>query len=70
MVHDVLIVTAILASISVVATSVCTGIWWLCRRAGESGRLRERIARLEKDLAAMAALLEEIRSKLENKHRR
>jgi hypothetical protein len=70
MVHNVVSVTAVLASLSVLATAVCAGVWWLWRRAGESARVQDRLERLEKEQAATAALLEEIRNKLENRHRR
>lgn len=70
MVHNVVNLTAVLASLSVLVTAICTGIWWLWRRAGESVRTQERLERLEKEQAATAALLEEIRSILEHKRRR
>ena len=70
MLHDVVIVTAVLASLSVFATAVCAGARWLCRRAEESARTQDRIERLENEHAATDALLEEIKNKLENKHRR
>jgi hypothetical protein len=69
-VHDVVIVTAVLASLSVFATAVCAGARRLCRRATESARTQDRIERLEKEQEATAALLEEIKNKLENKRRR
>jgi hypothetical protein len=69
-VHDVVIVTAVLASLSVFATAVCAGARWLCRRARESARTQDRIERLEKEQVATAVLLEEIKNKLENKRRR
>jgi Tfp pilus assembly protein PilN len=65
-VHDVVIVTAVLASLSAFATAVCAG----ARRATESARTQDRIERLEKEQEATAALLEEIKNKLENKRRR
>ena len=70
MVHDVVIVTAVLASLPAFATAVCAGVRWLCRRARESARTQDRIERLEKEQAATAALLEEIKNKLDNKRRR
>lgn len=70
MVNNIVSVTAALASVSVLTTAVCAGVWWLWRRAGESARVQERLERVEKQQAAMASLLEEIRNKLENKRRR
>jgi hypothetical protein len=70
MVHNVASVTTVLASLSVLATAVCAGVWWLWRRAGESARAQQRLERLEKQQAATAALLEEIRNKLERKRGR
>lgn len=71
MVHNVMSVTAVLASLSVFAGAVCAAARWLRRRtverAVQSAREQDRLERLEKELAATAARLEEIRNKLQNK---
>jgi len=58
-------VTAVLASLSVLATAVGAGLWWLWRRAKDAAKTEDRIVHLEKALAAASAQLEEMRARLE-----